>query len=182
VGELRAILVARGAWKPSYDFHMLLRFLRAREYEVDKALSMFLDNLQWRQENRIDHILHEFDFKEREAFLSIYPQGYHKTDKKVSTGQLHTRLMNRPMKGHPIYIQHLGRVDMERIREVSTDERTVKYHIQEYERCLKTIFPICSNLSGKQIDKSFAIIDVKGEVHSVHWGSNLCDQALDFTI
>ena len=83
VEELRRILVARGAWKPSFDFHTLLRFLRAREYEVDKALSMFLDHLQWRQENRVDHILHEFDFKEREEFLSIYPQGYHKTDKKV---------------------------------------------------------------------------------------------------
>ena len=81
--ELRAILVARGAWKPSFDFHMLLRFLRAREYEVDKALSMFLDHLQWRQENRVDYILEEFDFKEREEFLSICPQGYHKTDKKV---------------------------------------------------------------------------------------------------
>ena len=83
VEEFRAILVARGAWKPSFDFHTLLRFLRAREYEVDKALSMFLDHLQWRQENRVDHILEEFEFKEREEFLSIYPQGYHKTDKKV---------------------------------------------------------------------------------------------------
>jgi len=146
VEEMRGILVARGAWKPCFDFHTLLRFLRAREYELDKAVSMFLDHLQWRQENRVDHILHEFDFKEREEFLSIYPQGYHKTDKK----------------GHPVYIQHLGRVDMPKIRQVSTDERTVKYHIQEYERCLKTIFPICSRVAGRQIDKSFAIMDVKG--------------------
>jgi len=146
VEEMRGILVARGAWKPCFDFHTLLRFLRAREYELDKAVSMFLDHLQWRQENRVDHILHEFDFKEREEFLSIYPQGYHKTDKK----------------GHPVYIQHLGRVDMPKIRQVSTDERTVKYHIQEYERCLNTIFPICSRVAGRQIDKSFAIMDVKG--------------------
>lgn len=51
---------------------------------------------------------------------------------------------------------------MPRIRQVSTDERMVKYHIQEYERCLKTIFPICSSLAGRQVDKSFAIMDVKG--------------------
>lgn len=67
-------------------------------------------------------------------------------------------------QGHPIYIQHMGRVDMARIREVSTDERTVKYHIQEYERCIKVIFPICSRLKGRQIDQSFAIMDVKGGV------------------
>eukprot|EP00210_Caulerpa_lentillifera_P001939 g1862.t1 len=146
VEELRAILVARGAWRDSYDIYTLLRFLRAREYEVDKALSMFLDHIQWRQENRVDHILNEFEFKEREEFLSIYPQGYHKTDKK----------------GHPVYIQHLGRVDMSKIREITTEERMMKYHIQEYERCLDQIFPICSKLVGKQIDKSFAIMDVKG--------------------
>lgn len=154
--------MARGAWRPSHgklsntmycllkecvlDFHTLLRFLRAREYEVDKALSMFLDHIQWRQENRVDHILDEFDFKEREEFLSIYPQGYHKTDKA----------------GHPVYIQHLGRVDMTKIREITTEERMMKYHIQEYERCLDQIFPICSKLVGRQIDKSFAIMDVKG--------------------
>ena len=66
------------------------------------------------------------------------------------------------LQGHPIYIQHLGRVDMSRIRQISTDERMVKYHIQEYERCLTQIFPICSKLAGRQIDKSFAIMDVKG--------------------
>eukprot|EP00210_Caulerpa_lentillifera_P000964 g931.t2 len=146
VEELRAILVARGAWRDSYDIYTLLRFLRAREYEVDKALSMFLDHIQWRQENRVDHILDEFEFKEREEFLSIYPQGYHKTDKE----------------GHPVYIQHLGRVDMSKIREITSEERMMKYHIQEYERCLDQIFPICSKLVGKQIDKSFAIMDVKG--------------------
>ena len=47
---------------------------------------------------------------------------------------------------------------------MSTDERTVQYHIQEYERCLKTIFPICSKVAGCQIDKSFAIMDVKGQL------------------
>lgn len=45
---------------------------------------------------------------------------------------------------------------------MTTDERAVNYHIQEYERCLKVIFPICSFLHGRQLDKSFAIIDVKG--------------------
>lgn len=32
---------------------------------------------------------------------------------------------------------------------------------QEYERCLKYIFPSCSKKAGKHIDQTFAIMDVK---------------------
>lgn len=147
VEEFRRSLERNGAWSPKHhDFNMLLRFLRAREYDIDRATTMFLDMLQWRQENRVDFILQEFEFTEREEFLAIYPQGYHKTDKQ----------------GHPVYIQHMGRINLTKLYEVSTDERMMKYHIQEYERCLKYIFPICSLLQNRQIDKTFAIIDVKG--------------------
>ena len=66
------------------------------------------------------------------------------------------------MQGHPVYIQHLGRVDLTRIREVTTEERMLKYHVQEWERCMKHIFPICSKLHNRQIDSTFAVIDVKG--------------------
>lgn len=147
VQKLREILVLKNSFYPEkHDFAMLLRFLRAREYDVDRAATMFLDMLQWRQEGRVDHILEEFHFTEREEFLSIFPQGYHKTDKQ----------------GHPVYIQHLGRVDLTRIREVTTEERMLKYHVQEWERCMKYIFPICSKLHNRQIDSTFAVIDVKG--------------------
>lgn len=47
---------------------------------------MFLAHLQWRADNGIDTILTDFHFGERDAFLSLYPQGYHKTDKLVRGG------------------------------------------------------------------------------------------------
>ncbi|CAD7696725.1 unnamed protein product [Ostreobium quekettii] len=147
VYQLRDSLMMRNAYDPEeHDFALLLRFLRAREYDVDRATRMMMDMLQWRQENRVDHILDEFHFAEREEFLSIFPQGYHKTDKQ----------------GHPVYVQHLGNINLTRILEVTTEERMLKYHIQEYERCLKYIFPVCSKVWGKQIDATFAIVDVKG--------------------
>lgn len=34
-------------------------------------------------------------------------------------------------------------------------------HVQEYERCLKYIFPSCSKKAGRHIDQTFAIMDVK---------------------
>lgn len=33
---------------------------------------------------KVDDIIHKFQFHERDVFLSLYPQGYHKTDKLVS--------------------------------------------------------------------------------------------------
>jgi hypothetical protein len=33
---------------------------------------------------------------------------------------------------------------------------------QEYERCGKFIFPVCSRIAGRQIDQTFGIMDVKG--------------------
>ena len=34
--------------------------------------------------------------------------------------------------------------------------------MQEYERLVRRIMPICSRLQGKNVDQTFAILDVKG--------------------
>ncbi len=39
--------------------------------------------MKWRAEFGVDSILEDFQFHERDAFISLYPQGYHKTDKMV---------------------------------------------------------------------------------------------------
>ena len=66
------------------------------------------------------------------------------------------------MQGRPIYIQHLGAINMKKIHEVTTEERMLKFHVQEYERCAQYIFPACSKVQGRHIDSTFAILDVKG--------------------
>ena len=40
----------------------------------------------------------------------------------------------------------------------------LKFHVQEYERCLHYIMPACSKICGYHMDQTFAIIDVSGEV------------------
>ena len=46
---------------------------------------MFAADVEWRKEFGTDTILEDFHFHERDAFISVYPQGYHKTDKLVRT-------------------------------------------------------------------------------------------------
>lgn len=84
--------------------------------------------------------------QERDAFLTLYPQGYHKTDRL----------------GRPIYIQHLGQINMRALQEVTTDERMLRFHVQEYERALRYIFPACSIAAGCHVSQTLAIMDLKG--------------------
>jgi hypothetical protein len=82
------------------DYYTLLRFLRARNYELDKAMKMWLDTLEWRKEYDVDTILDNFAFHEREQFLMAYPQGYHKTDKLVSKEQWQSSSMLMQLSDH----------------------------------------------------------------------------------
>jgi len=42
---------------PQYDDYYLLRFLRARKFEMDKVILMFNTFMQWRKDNDVDNIL-----------------------------------------------------------------------------------------------------------------------------
>lgn len=89
VERFRALLDSRGQWsREHHDYYTLLRFLRARNYDLDKAGLMWRDSLEWRASLGADSMLEPanrggFVFHEREQFLMAYPQGYHKTDKMV---------------------------------------------------------------------------------------------------
>ncbi|GFR43959.1 hypothetical protein Agub_g5102 [Astrephomene gubernaculifera] len=143
----RRRLVAEGIWKADdHDYYTLRRFLRARTYDLERALKMFQDHVNWRQEHDIDNILKDFHFEERGKFLAAYPQGYHKLDKQ----------------GRPIYIQLIGKIDVHGILACTDEDRMFKFHVQEYERCVKVIMPVCSRLANRKIDQTFGIMDVRG--------------------
>mmetsp|Transcript_38738 Transcript_38738/g.86147 ORF Transcript_38738/g.86147 Transcript_38738/m.86147 type:complete len:516 (+) Transcript_38738:123-1670(+) len=143
----RRILAAKNAWnEDQHDYYILRRFLRARSYDLEKATTMWLNYLNWKKEFQVDTILQDFYFGERDRFLDFYPQGYHKLDKM----------------GRPIYIQQIGKINVTEIKKVTSEDRMLKFHIQEYERCVKVILPICSFMAGRNIDQTFGIMDVKG--------------------
>lgn len=135
-----------GPLKPLFDKFYLRRFLRARQHDIGRAKDMFLAHLNWRKEMKVDDIIETFHFHERDAFLTLYPQGYHKTDRL----------------GRPIYIQHLGQINVRALAKITTEERMLLFHIQEYERALRYIFPACSLISGKHVSQTLAIMDLKG--------------------
>ena len=42
---------------PQYDDYYLLRFLRAKKFDMDKTKLMFNNFLEWRKENDVDNII-----------------------------------------------------------------------------------------------------------------------------
>lgn len=126
--------------------HMLRRFLRARKSDVSKALSMFLDYIQWRKDAQVDEITQTYSFPEAAKVAEIYPRFYHKTDKL----------------GRPVYYEILGNMHVDTLFSVTTPERLIKGYIREYEKLLNYRFTACSLKAGRHIDQGCSILDLKG--------------------
>lgn len=76
------------------DYPTLLRFLRARDFSIDKAANMLIDSLNWRKEHHIDDLLEQYCMPS--VVQKHFPGCWGDYDKE----------------GRPLYMLRLGHMDV----------------------------------------------------------------------
>lgn len=147
VESFRELLFVEGILLGKHnDYHTLLRFLRMRDFDLSKAKEMLVNYLKWRECYKVDAIPKDFNFEEYAEVKKCYPHGYHGVDRC----------------GRPIYIERIGIVDLNRLFQVTSIEKFVKYHVSEQEKTLNVRFPACSIAARRHIASMTSILDVNG--------------------
>ena len=114
----------------------------SRNYNYEKTKIKLEKFLKWRKKKNLNRIF-ETDFKE---LLKILNRGKYNIDKK----------------GRPIIINQLGNFKPELFLEKFKFEDLEDFLIKMYEQLFYIVFPICSKIANKKIDKVFVIMDLKG--------------------
>ncbi|KAG9096984.1 cytosolic factor, phosphatidylinositol/phosphatidylcholine transfer protein [Ceratobasidium sp. 370] len=146
LGKFKTELTDAGYFVPErHNDATLLRFLRARKFDLPRAKEMFINCENWRKEFGVDDIVKNFDFKEKAEVDKYYPQYYHKMDKD----------------GRPIYIERLGKLDIKALYAVTTQERQLQRLVWEYEKFINDRLPACSAAVGQPVETSCTILDLQ---------------------
>ncbi|KAL5357752.1 CRAL-TRIO domain-containing protein [Aspergillus floccosus] len=145
VDQLRSELEQLG-YTERLDTLTLLRFLRARKFDVAASKTMFIESEKWRKEFGTDDLARTFNYEEKPQVFAYYPQYYHKTDKD----------------GRPVYIEKLGKIDLNAMYKITTAERMLQNLVTEYEKLADPRLPACSRKAGKLLETCCTIMDLKG--------------------
>ncbi|KAI8455099.1 CRAL-TRIO domain-containing protein [Phakopsora pachyrhizi] len=142
----KAAIYGGGLTGASHDDATLLRFLRARKFDLAKSKLMFIESEKWRKEFKVDELYETFQYPEKKDVDAIYPQFYHKVDKD----------------GRPLYIEQLGKLDLTKLYKVTTPERQLQRLVVEYEKFLRDRLPVCSIEQNSLVETSCTIMDLQG--------------------
>eukprot|EP01066_Platyproteum_vivax_P000168 Platyproteum_vivax@DN10190_c0_g1_i1.p1 len=148
VEQKEALKEIKGQVKPhpSFNDQFLLRFLRARKFNVDEAHKMIEAYSTWRTIEKLDTQDQIYPFEKILRIKKEYPHGYYGTDKL----------------GRPIYIERIGKINVDDLLALTSIDVFSKYYCEEYERLLSLRMPACSLAYGKRVETSLAIMDMTG--------------------
>ncbi|KII93920.1 hypothetical protein PLICRDRAFT_409657 [Plicaturopsis crispa FD-325 SS-3] len=141
------------------DDSTLLRFLRARKYDLKESKKMWAECIEWRrtvEKVGIDELYRQtdpWDYPERQAVFKCWPLWFHKTDKK----------------GRPLNIHSLGGLDLPTLYAQMTPERHWHTMLVNAESLTREVLPASSRAAGRCVDQVFVIVDLKGFGLSQFW-------------
>ncbi|EMP26841.1 SEC14-like protein 5, partial [Chelonia mydas] len=121
----------------------ILRFLRARDFNIDKAREMLCQSLTWRKQYQVDYILQTW--RPPSLLEEYYTGGWHYQDKD----------------GRPLYILRLGQMDTKGLVKALGEESLLRHVLSVNEegqkRCEEN-----TNLFGRPITSWTCLVDLEG--------------------
>lgn len=139
---------------PPYQTTQLLRFLRARNFDLKAATEMYKRTEEWRKNIDIDRLYEDFAFDERPQVSKFgWRMYYHKTDRM----------------GRPIFIQDLSGLEADKVFSVTSAERIVQNFAVTLEHAVRHRYQGCSIAKGRMIDDNLMILNIQGLGLSTFW-------------
>ncbi|KAK3604295.1 hypothetical protein CHS0354_011367 [Potamilus streckersoni] len=140
--QLRQWLQETHKGKIPKDAH-ILRFLRARDFSVEKAREMLVHSLAWRKLNKIDYLLQTYE--PPSVLERYYSGGWHYSDKD----------------GRPLYILRLGNMDVKGIMKSVGEEAILKHVLSVNEEGLRRAAE-ATRKKGYPVSACTCIVDLEG--------------------
>ncbi|KAF9267599.1 CRAL/TRIO domain-containing protein [Marasmius fiardii PR-910] len=142
----------------SHDDPTLLRFLRARRFDVKLAHKQFSDTQRWRKEHDVDNLFANFPIDEFENSKRFYPRW---------TGR-------RDNDGHPLYVYRLASIaSLQQEIHSAPPQRRYQRIVALYEIMTRFVLPLCTFLphkSSEPISSVVTIIDLEKVSFGTMWG------------
>jgi hypothetical protein len=145
--QFKIILGAQNAYdKSMHDDSCLLRFLRARKFDLNEAIKMWVEKEKWALEFGVEDIISSFIFPKWKQVKEFYPRFYHKQDKF----------------GRPVYFEQVGSLNVKKLLEIIDIDSLIRQFVYEYEKLIKYRFVACSASANVYIEQTCSIFDLQG--------------------
>ncbi|KAI6129688.1 CRAL/TRIO domain-containing protein [Pisolithus croceorrhizus] len=142
----------------SHDDTTLMRFLRARQYDITNAQKQFADSEAWRKRYDVDNLYKDFSVDEMESARRFYPRWTGRRDKR----------------GLPVYVFRLASLDESLRKELDalSPERRYQRIIVLHETMTRFVLPFCDYLPHEPptpVSSVVTIIDLGNVSLSAMW-------------
>lgn len=126
------------------DDHTLLRFLRARAFNVKNATEFYQSYLHYRKTSGVEGVLHA-KIPKKELFDQLIPHKLHGFDKE----------------GRPVLYEKTGAIDFHTVYKHMNNKDLMKNHVwqmeKQVERCVES-----SERLGRTVDQFTIVVDLTG--------------------
>uniref|UniRef100_A0ABI8A0P9 SEC14 like lipid binding 1 n=1 Tax=Felis catus TaxID=9685 RepID=A0ABI8A0P9_FELCA len=121
----------------------ILRFLRARDFNIDKAREIMCQSLTWRKQHQVDYILDTW--RPPQVLQDYYAGGWHHHDKD----------------GRPLYVLRLGQMDTKGLVRALGEEALLRYVLSINEEGLRRCEEN-TKVFGRPISSWTCLVDLEG--------------------